>query len=983
MRYNYIATSLINMRVIAISSLLCLCMFADAQKWYKLASQDFNYYYQDSSQQYIIALDSHLTKQLADLQKKLNFHTSSAIDVFLVAKSSDLKPNLAQFESGSVSLDKSNVVLNIFQSISAITSDFRHATSKLLIDEMMYGGSLQDKVKNKNLISLPNWAIPGLQHYLAYGWSAESDNAMRVLHDEYGLSSFNRIPNEFSLVKGASFWKFLEYRFGENAIPTLLYMLRLTHKFNASLYFSFQATTRELLEQWQDYYNSAYQTDQKKSNPVQGIALSSIDVIDLYVSSPNTYYLLENSFLGIRLVQYNSVSNSHKTLFYLDHNATPLAPLSGSIFQVEGVVALVSNSEKGVQIYSYKNKVLSKKRIKLDFVNVVGHSPQGVILSQSSCLQSSLYSYDGSKLVKLGQVAGYANSVSANATTVTVIAEQDKKFSIISRQNGVDEIILRSNAPIKQILWAGDSALLFNSSENGIWNGKMLLLGDSIPKSVTNYRSNIVFHQYSPQVFAEYIDRVTFSSLSITEHIKPNDFFSYNSISPSYFKDMDVYEHIITKESTVKTVDSLANYTFQSEVHPSTDFVIANYDSLANSMVPLDISRNMPTIAPDYFSPSVFRLALANRPRLSEYSAFSESYKTLLPSHFNILASTQFVNRFNTSSITLQYLGAIQIGSRDISLTYASQKKVPYQVTVLSRKRSIYKINSRNRYLTNLVQFNTDKKLSAQSQLSHTVRFQQAQNITLATNEASLRVNTVKRYLSDYTLSFLFKKQQLRQFTKLLIEVQPLWQFSSNQKAICSKFSLTYLKSISNSFHWNNRINAGTSFGPNPVFYIIGGHNVDLLLEDRSRDFSNYKSPILYENVFGIRGFGANYRNGTSYLTYSSELHILVPRLFIKKPVSSEMLANLKVYPFLDLATSFYGKSIYDPANILNTRTIVSSTGAITSQVTAFKNPLILSSGVGLSSQVYGYKISLDYAVGFEDQQLKKGVIHLSLGSFF
>ena len=197
---------------------------------------------------------------------------------------------------------------------------------------------------------------------------------------------------------------------------------------------------------------------------------------------------------------------------------------------------------------------------------------------------------------------------------------------------------------------------------------------------------------------------------------------------------------------------------------------------------------------------------------------------------------------------------------------------------------------------------------------------------------------------------------------------------------ITSEMKVYYKKSFGTKWRLNTRFEGGTSQGKSLIFFMLGGSNSDLLLSNTERAFSGYKENLMFVNRYGVRGFTSNYRNGNTYFLNSTQLSLEVLELFLKRPIASEVFSNLDVHTFVDLGTSFYGKSIFDPSNVLNTRYISSSTGAIFTEVRAFKNPFIISSGIGIGTQIYGYKISIDYAFGFEDQSIQPPVIHLGLG---
>jgi hypothetical protein len=81
--------------------------------------------------------------------------------------------------------------------------------------------------------------------------------------------------------------------------------------------------------------------------------------------------------------------------------------------------------------------------------------------------------------------------------------------------------------------------------------------------------------------------------------------------------------------------------------------------------------------------------------------------------------------------------------------------------------------------------------------------------------------------------------------------------------------------------------------------------------------------------------------------------------------------------------TSYYGRTIFDNANVLNQSSVATETGSIVILVNAFKNPFIGSAGLGFGSRVFGYMVSLDAAIGYESQVINEPMFHLNIGHIF
>ncbi len=90
--------------------------------------------------------------------------------------------------------------------------DFEHELvlriSEMLINDMMFGGSLTDMFQSAYLLSLPEWFIEGAARYIAEGWSIEMDDFARELFTGGKKVKLSRLSGEEAALAGQSVWNF-------------------------------------------------------------------------------------------------------------------------------------------------------------------------------------------------------------------------------------------------------------------------------------------------------------------------------------------------------------------------------------------------------------------------------------------------------------------------------------------------------------------------------------------------------------------------------------------------------------------------------------------------------------------------------------------------------------------------------------------------------------------------------------------------------
>lgn len=179
------------------------------------------------------------------------------------------------------------------------------------------------------------------------------------------------------------------------------------------------------------------------------------------------------------------------------------------------------------------------------------------------------------------------------------------------------------------------------------------------------------------------------------------------------------------------------------------------------------------------------------------------------------------------------------------------------------------------------------------------------------------------------------------------------------------------------------RMAGATSFGSQKMLYFLGGmenwlfpsFNDKIQIPDHS-DYA-YKA-----NVFQMRGFNNNIRNGATFLVANGELRIPFMQYLLGKNKGSTFFRNLQLTGFVDAGLAWYGTSPYSKKNVLNIVNL-SSPPLIEMEIEYSRDPLVLGFGTGLRTQILGYFVKADYGWGVESRVIQKPRFYLSFGMDF
>ncbi len=173
------------------------------------------------------------------------------------------------------------------------------------------------------------------------------------------------------------------------------------------------------------------------------------------------------------------------------------------------------------------------------------------------------------------------------------------------------------------------------------------------------------------------------------------------------------------------------------------------------------------------------------------------------------------------------------------------------------------------------------------------------------------------------------------------------------------------------------------SFGNKKNLYYLGGVNNSFTAPFNDNVAVLADASFAYKtNVFHLRGFDTNIRNGSAYALVNTEIRVPIFRYLMGRYDGSSFWRNFQIVGFFDAGTAWYGTSPYSEDNPLNTETITAG-DVIEVQVKYFRDPIVMGFGGGVRVKLLGYLLRLDLARGIETRKIQDMKIHFSIGTDF
>ena len=385
--------------------------------WTFYRFKNFDTYFYLGGQEHALFIGRTADKHIQELEKLLDYRLDNRIQ-FVIYNT------LSEYHQSNITLDDetqnnntggftrivgNRVLLYFDGNHEHLVQQMRAGITRVLIDQLMYGGDIKERFQNAVLLNLPPWYIQGLVSYASQEWSVEMDNKLRDAIVSGKFKKFNRLSAEDAQLAGHSMWRYIANIYGESAISNLLYMSRVNRNIDSGFLFVLGVSLKSLSKNWLAYYQKMYfDTDKNRTLP-EG---------ELIVKKPKSNLIYKNltiSPAGDKAAYVTNDIGKHKVYLYdfqkkkrkkiLKYGHKSMVEKSDNLYPLiqwhpSGNMLTMIRKKKGNVIMSYYNMDKMKwETLPLFYFDKVldfNYSPDGqnIVLSAVQKGQSDIFIFN-------------------------------------------------------------------------------------------------------------------------------------------------------------------------------------------------------------------------------------------------------------------------------------------------------------------------------------------------------------------------------------------------------------------------------------------------------------------------------------------------------------------------------------------------------------------------------------------------------------
>jgi hypothetical protein len=1012
-------------------------------KWSVLSGDDISVYYYKGGEELSSFARKQVLLQMANLQKALSYRVASNVDVVLYNNITDyLHSNIGivnpEFNSaGLTKMVKNRMVLYYPGSKYEFALQIRKELAKVLINEMLYGGTINERVQNSVLLILPDWYQEGLSEYLGYGWDTEMDNWARENFLNKKLDGFTEKSYQDRIRIGRSIWNFIVEKYGENVLANMLYATRVSRNYESSILYATGLEMKDFLKKWREYYKLRYMDE---------IFNTTTPRIDRSISAklkkkPHTQFRLSPNGGQIAIV----INNNGKFNIWIHDVFRRQAKKVYS----GGYKVVNKKVNYSLPVISWKDNytlgiLLNKKgKYTLEEFKISNNHLKSIKLKDFDQISEFTYNGSGDKVLINGLKNGRTNLYIldlADKNIEQITNTNADKFSprfinddkevifvsetfdplnakpmlpssevvVLNLKSSTTRVVVPSkeHTRYRQPMELGDSYYTYLSDESGIINSYACdrVKEDRKYFTLSNYPRNIQYQDIvlSRQSAADLmLFNGEFNISSYEWSSTPAEDSKDVKIDKTFYRKMlESYEELpkIIVEDSTEILDSVSvdSQAIEEEIKTydyslQRDYPIVDYSdpSVVDNPELLDEAIGKSHTYRSRFQMDFFVSQFDNSVQGTYYYPSSISPTLLDPGVFNGLVKVRVNDLMNDAYVEggMRFLWTFQ-GAYYFLKAGWLKGRIDKEVNVYRRSILLDYVEYFRRNITSGGDITFSYPINEKLRVELAGQGRVDRISTLSSGRATLSDESLENVYAGGKSRIVFDNTVSRGLNQLsgqrwMIFAENMKGVGNSQHIVNLGFDARNYTQIYRGITLANRLTMNSSIGKSKVLYRLGGMenwiDRDISTSNLSiEDVEDYSFQMFAGN---LRGFDGNEQKGNSYFILNTELRIPVVSTFYNGPVRSSFMNNLMLVQFVDVGSAWVGKSPWSEENPNRTKLFIGDFYRITA--TADRNPIFTGIGGGLRSKILGYYVKYDF--GWGTREGKQGSVrqYFTLGMDF
>jgi len=255
----------------------------DEFEWNYIQTENFDIYFYEGGEKLAEFAAPIAEEQINRICNLFNWRMSRRFSLIIYNSHNDFQQtnvtlsDLGEGTGGFTELFKNRAVVQFTGDYHAFWHVIRHELLHVVVNDLIYGGSIQNVISGRIRLNIPLWMHEGLAEYISAGWDTEADMIIRDIALNATLPPIRYLNNYLAYKGGQSVYNFIVDKYGVEKVGEIWQNIKSYKSVDKGLKESIGLKQEELTEEWHKWVKRKYWPDIAKRENIDDIATQITD----------------------------------------------------------------------------------------------------------------------------------------------------------------------------------------------------------------------------------------------------------------------------------------------------------------------------------------------------------------------------------------------------------------------------------------------------------------------------------------------------------------------------------------------------------------------------------------------------------------------------------------------------------------------------------------------------------------------------------
>jgi len=251
--------------------------------WTFIRSDNFDVYFYPGHRDLAVFAAEVAEKALQQISDELDWRLTERISVIVYASHNDFQQTnvtlsyLPEGVGGFTELFKNRIVVPFEGDYEQFRHVIHHELVHGVMNDFLYGGSIQSIVSGRVTVQLPMWMSEGYPEFSSTYWDTKADMILRDLAINMQIPKVQQLNGYLAYKGGQSVMKYISDTYGKPKIGELFNQIKRKRSVQTGLESALGGEFDELSKRWRKYIRKQYWPDIEGREDVQDISTQLTD----------------------------------------------------------------------------------------------------------------------------------------------------------------------------------------------------------------------------------------------------------------------------------------------------------------------------------------------------------------------------------------------------------------------------------------------------------------------------------------------------------------------------------------------------------------------------------------------------------------------------------------------------------------------------------------------------------------------------------